>query len=253
MANTTGNDRLMTTPWDSQYHLKLPYAIPGSSTTFYAAQLIGRDGSGNLIQADDTAKYELVGVIQDVIRVQVDPSDSVQTNGQLGDKMALVERPLCYTAKIASAAAGDEGKKVYVKYNNEVQYTPGTNGNFAGTVLFVRDSTHVEVLAPWVKGVTEGGMKANVTLSDAAQTLTKWDVNKTFQMTPTAGRTITLPAVASTSPGDRMTFITLAAFALTLKGNGSENVNGANTQATGNTAYSKLTIESDGTQWFIVG
>src|SRR4051812_17064352 len=123
MANSTGNDRLYTSPWNQQYFLKLPAAIPAASTTFYSATLVGRDASGNLVQADDTAKFELVGVLQDVIRTTVDPSDTVQANGLRGDKMMLVERPLTYVAKIAAAAAGDEQRKVFVKFNNEVQYT----------------------------------------------------------------------------------------------------------------------------------
>lgn len=255
MANTTGTDRLQVTPWTTDRLGKTPFAIPASgTTTFYTAQFIGRDASGNLVQADDTAAYEFVGVTMDIIRVDVSSTDSVQTNGVLGDKMGVYDRPYSYIAKIASAAAGDEGKKVYIKFNNEVQYTCGTFGNYAGTVLRVVDSTHVEILAPWCAGILVGGQKGNVVLADAAKVLTKFDVNKTFQMPTSAARQITLPAVASTSPGDRITVInTGGANAITLKGNASENINGSNTLALTAAANAVATVESDGTAWWKVG
>jgi len=255
MANTTGGDRPQYTPWTQDRTLILPAAIPSSSTTFYPGQAVMRDANGNMIQCDDTQKGEFIGFLQDFIRVQVDPADSVQQNGLLGDKMFEIIQPQMFTCLIASASAGQEGRKVYWTYNNQVSFSPGTNANFAGIVWFVKDSTHVTVIPPWM--CPPLGNLGNNTLSGSAATinLTKFDLRKTFQIPSSVSQTVYLPPVAFSGSGDRITFIQTGSTtqALTLSGyGGTEKINGATTYSVGTSQYSKVTLESDTTQWFVV-
>lgn len=259
MANTTGQNKLAVTPWTTDTVARLPAATPAAATTFYAAQAVMRDVSGNIVQCDDTIKGEFIGVLVDFVRTQVDTTNTVQVNGLVGDAMFDAIQPQEFTALIAAAAAGDEGKRVYWLYNNQVSYSPGTNGNYAGTVWLVKDSTHVVVRPPWVtRGIGPGGaVNSTITLAagSAAIALTKWDVNRTFLTGATLPQMITLPPVASCSPGDRITFIYTAAggFQVTIDGSGAETVNGAATVAMGVAQYSRMTVETDGTAWYIIG
>lgn len=259
MANTTGSDKQQITPWDAHLLHRLPAAPPATSTIFYAAQACGRDVNGNMIQCDDTQRLEFLGFLVDIIRVQVDPVDVVQNNGISGDKEFDVVKPSRFTAYITAAAPGDEGKKVYWKFNNQVSYGPAdslVNYNYAGTVEKVINATTIIVTPPWIdRALGAGAVRSNQALSGSAgTTLTKWDVNRTFQVPAAAALTVTLPPVAKCSPGDRITFVNTGTGAqqVTLSGNGA-NINGAATStALGTAQYSKLTVETDGTQWLIV-
>jgi len=92
------------------------------------------------------------------------------------------------------------------------------------------------------------GVMGVETLADAAATLTTAQLDKVLQMTPTAGRTLTLP-VAADCNGRTFTAVTLAAFAITLDGAGAELVNGSATFASGATAGSVVRVISTGTAW----
>lgn len=251
----TGSDKLLQTPWTTDRKLRLPAAIPATSTIFYAGQAIGRDINGNIVQMDDTAKAEFIGILQELIRVQVDPSDSVQSNGLQGDKMFSVEQPQVITAKIASATAGDESKKVYWLYNNEVSYSPGNSGNYAGTVWFVRDSTHVEILPPWMDAFRGGGYRARIVLPVGTITLTKFDLNKSFETNTGVAQTINLPPASAASSGDRMAFIYTSNLGaqVTLAAAGADVINAATTYLLGTVQWSRVTVESDGvSRWLVI-
>ena len=257
MPNMTGGNKVLMTPWDDQRALRIPFEIPGISTIYYPGQGLLRDANGNAFQCDDTAKGEFIGIYMDVVRPQVDPTDTIQTNGVLGDKLAIdIYQPLMFEAMIAAAAAGDEGRSVYWLYNNQVQYSVGVNGNYAGKVWYVKDSTHVLVTPPWVyslfKAAYQSSMTVPTTLTSLA--LTKWDVNRTFKLNPLSGALTTLlPPITNTSPGDRISFIYIGAGAVvcTISG-GSININGSTTTTVGTAQYSHITVESDGVQWWLV-
>jgi plastocyanin len=240
--------------WDTEPQLEGPLAnftIPGSTPiTFYDGQAVGRDASGTLVQMDDTLKAEFIGFETDVIASSL----TVNTTDSLGDKRGHIHRPYAFVALITSAAAGDEGRKVFWKYNNQVEYST-TQSNFAGTVLGVIDSTHVLVLAPWLRGITQGGdMGIYSTAAAAGTTLTKWDVNKVVLMPLTASEPITLPAAASLSPGDKITFINTSANSSTptLTAAGADTINGAATYAQSTTQYSVAVLRTDGvSKWYV--
>lgn len=234
------------------------FTIPGSgSITFFDGQAVGRDASGGIVQMDDTLKAEFVGFETDVIASAL----TVQSTDTLGDKKAHIHRPLAFVALIASAAAGQEGQKVYWLYNNQVAYT-STNQNLAGTVLGVLDSTHVLVLAPWVRAVTQGGLNgifigpptSSGSPNSTLAVLTKWDVNKLIVAPLTAASTYTLPLSTTVSPGDEIRFIQTSASQLTISPTSPDHINGSGTGPTlAAAAYTAARLITDGNgNWYEV-
>ncbi len=258
MANTTGGDKILTTPWTAERGLRFPAATPTLAITFYAGQAIGRDASGNGVQMDDTAAAEFVGVLASLTRPVVDNLTAVFVNGVSGEILFQVIQPVSMTVKIAAAAGGDEGKNVYWKFNNEVQYLPGSYGNIAGVVWRVKDSTHVEVIPPWAVGDLIGTKGAqSLAGSAAAVQLTKFDAGKTIVCAPTVAQVITLPLLSQMGSGNRITFVNngTGAFALTLAGKSSDLINGVAQFSVGSAQFSKATVEAapDLGNWFVVG
>lgn len=89
----------------------------------------------------------------------------------------------------------------------------------------------------------------------AALTLTVADMGSTIYGDTQAGAfSITLPAAAICKGRGRLTFVRAGTGtnALTIDGDGSENVDGATTSATMDAARDTLTIESNGSAWFVV-
>lgn len=227
------------------------FTIPAAAAiTFYDGQALGRDAGGTIVQMDDTLKAEFVGFETDVIASSL----TVNTTDSLGDKYAHIHRPLAFVCLIAAAAAGDEGKKVWWLYNNQVAYSGLTNWNFAGTVLGVIDSTHVLVAPPWLPGVTLGGDRGFVPITGTT-TLTKWDVNKAQTLNFTTAKTITLPAAAKCSPGDTIAFININASSgtPTISPAGADQINGGSSYTGTTTQYGQFTLRTDGvSNWYVV-
>jgi hypothetical protein len=70
--------------------------------------------------------------------------------------------------------------------------------------------------------------------------------------TTAADVTVTLPA-AATCTGKKLTFVKkVAANSMVIDGNAAETINGATTQ-TYASQYDKVTVQSDGSNWWIVG
>jgi hypothetical protein len=256
---TGGVDKVSQAPYTSDPGLTLPFAIPATTTTFYAGQAIGRDANGNMVQMDDTAKAEFIGFIDNVNRITVNSGDSaVTTNGVPGplDKYTNVTRPALFTALIAGPVAGGiEGKKVWWLYNNQVQTVPGNNANFAGWIVHVPNSTHVAVLPPWQGPATAGGSRGIVTAAAAAgTTLTKFDINKVITLPLTSNEAITLPLAAAVSPGDTFEFLQLSSNSSVpaITPAGSDKINGsASAYNMSASQYATLSLRSDGvSNWY---
>ncbi len=260
IANTTGSNKPQVQPWNERRYLRLPAATPATSTIFYAAQAVGRDINGNIVQCDDTSKFDFIGFLTDIIRVQVDPVDVVQQNGLFGDKLFDVEQPITFKAIIAAAAPGDEGRVVFWRFNNEVSYSPGTNGNVAGRVWQVLNPTTVTVLPPWVT-TDYFGSAALMTIpgSQASTILTKFDKGKTFLFPSTIAQAVTLPPANKVGNGDPITFIqtgTLAQVVTVSVGNAGDLINSslafaATSYALATAQGSKVQFQSDGiSNWY---
>jgi len=257
MANTTGGNKVVFAPFSAEPGLNIPAAIPASATTFYSGQAVGRNKDGNMVQMDDTAKAEFIGILKRINRVTVNTTDSVSVNGVSGDKEFKIERPPVFTALIATlgSVGGQEGQKVWWLYNNQVSLTPGTSANFAGTIIHVKDSTHVTVLAPWMGRTSGGNLQGMISAAAAAgTTLTKFDVNKMVLLPLTSSEAITLPAANAVSPGDEFVFINTSANTSTptITPAGSDKINGASSYAMSTAQYAKITVTSDGvSNWYV--
>lgn len=151
MANTTGSNTPKQHPWTAELFLhNMNLAIPGSDTQFYNNQALGRNSSGNVIQMDDTASATFVGFAANGFQRS---NILVAATDTLGDKLIDVARPQAYEAIITTVAGTDVGARVYWKYNNQVDLTAGTFGNFAGKILrVVTTGTPGKVLVspPWM-------------------------------------------------------------------------------------------------------
>ena len=128
--------------------------MAAAAQTFYPNEMIGLDASGNATSCDDTAGVKFDGLFG--ASPQLKQDTGVAGKGPLG--MGLrVDRPLSFTMKIAAAAAGDEGRLCFAKFNNEVQYVPGTFGNYVGVVYRVVSATEVAITPPWMMFGSEFG------------------------------------------------------------------------------------------------
>ncbi len=191
------------------------FAIPASgSITFFDGQAVGRL-LGNIVQMDDTAVAEFVGFETDVIA----PSLTVFSTDALGDKRAKIHRPYAFGALISSCALGDEGRKVYWAFNNQVAYST-TFLNYAGTVLGILDSTHVLVLAPWVNPFNTGdsGHPSQVVFAPlAANAALSPSLPRNYIITKAGVCNLTLTApVVTTDDGKSIIINSATAFAHTL-------------------------------------
>lgn len=244
MANPTANVPESVTPVIDE---KTRLSCVTTAQIYYPMEMLGWNASGLLDKFDDASSLRFAGVFAESVRKEITSASTA------ADRKLTVRRPRFLSMLIASAAAGDEGKACYARFSNEVRYTTGTYGNYAGRVHRVIDSTHVEIdtMAP-------ENRDANLGLTLAATgnyTLTKNHLNRRVIVPNTAAKTLTLPAVAVTQPGDWIEFVktTSDAFAITLDGNDSETINGAATFALPMLANAKARIVSDGSAWYLDG
>jgi hypothetical protein len=141
-------------------------------------------------------------------------------------------------------------RKVYASDDATLTFTAKEN-TYIGEVIGV-DGTKAIILCRTTDVQPAGfGNSGVVTLADAAATLTHAHLDKVLLITPTTGRTLTLPPAADCA-GRFLCLKVLAAFAVTLDGNASENIDGATTFAACDAAQDTVTIYCDGAAWHIV-
>ncbi len=228
--------------------------------TFYTSQAVMRDGSGNIIQCDDTVKGEFIGFLNQIFNQTVAPTDAIQQNAILGDQIAeCITQPVRFMAQIANIVAGQEGQKVYWQFNNQVQFVTGVNGNLAGTIWQVFDATHAWILPAWLnRGIGDFGFTSWMVIAPTvtAVTLTKWDLSRIFEAQSTVPLTITLPPVSLCSPGDSIQFLYTGAnlSQVTLAAAAGNTVQGAATFLMGTAQNSRCQVATDGvSKWGVIG
>lgn len=113
MADATSKAQSTTTPWGDD---KIYRGLAAVAGTYYAGTMIGLNSDGNAVKASAATALVFDGLMANSPPITVESADLA------GDKRVLVERPWRLQMKIASAAAGDEGKPVYALYDNEVTY-----------------------------------------------------------------------------------------------------------------------------------
>jgi len=224
-----------------------------TETTFYRNALVGIDITGYYCKGDDTQSWILAGVVRG------DQGTPVLPAGTAGDGTIDldIQRPQALELKIASVAVTDIGKKVYAvdDQTGTLNASTLTYANFIGTVLDVvaTNIALVELCYDGLAGHRKHGT-AKWLAATGNQTLTKYDLNKTFFIPNTEALTITLPAVADTQAGDELRFLKTSAdaFAATLDGNGSETIDGAATLATIDAQFDCATLVSTGSAWIVL-
>lgn len=227
------------------------------TTFFYDGQAVGRDSSGNMVNMDDTAKCEFIGILQCVVDAQ-----QVNTTDSVGDTIFRVLQPQMFTVNIASAVAGQEGKKVYWQYNETVAYNGLTNFNYAGYVWQVLSSTQVVVIPPWMGGGPFGPGSWEATVpgpNSGTTTFNKYDVRRTYLCNDTASLTINLPVSTTCSPGDEIAFIKLGTGndTFNFKPSGTDSINSSTaTFASGSATvqFHKTVVTTDAAgNWYTAG
>ncbi len=253
MANQTSfaSPQVQSAPWTTDTSIHEMGADTVSSTyVLVTGVFVGRSVNGLAVQIDDTAKAELAGLSDTIAEYTMTSSDAASDRS-----FKEVWQPKLMTAAIASAAVGDEGKKVYVKYNNEVMYTTGAKGNLAGRVWQVVDSTHVTFTPPWLRHMADGDAQGMDTFPvTGAATLTKQDVNTVFTSAHTGNTSISLPVSTKCSPGDFLEVIKVSSNTFTtafvVQGSDSLNLATSNvTSATTQFGVTKLRTDGNG-NWY---
>lgn len=255
MPNTSGlTGKIQITPWTTDRKLELGCETVSLTTTYYDGQAVGRDANGNMVQMDDTAKCEFIGILQSVVDNQI-----VNTTDVVGQTIFRVLQPLMFIANTSfTATAGMEGQKVYFQYNETLSLTGLTNWNLAGYIWQVISTSQVVVIPPWLSRVFGGSRVALQTGSaTGTMTTTKYDVNRDYLMPITGNVTVTLALSTTCSPGDDIGFIksTSNADSITFVVQGADSIN-ASTPSTGSvtTQWHKNVVETDGSgNWYYLG
>lgn len=251
MANATARVAKGAVRWTDEFP-RIGLETLSAETTFYVGAMMGYDVTGYLCKFDDTQSAVFAGLVRGN---GGNPVMAAATAGDTGHNLDI-HTPKLFELAIAGVAVTDIGKKVYASYDQTgVLTNGGTYGNFVGHVVGVSYSG-VAWVAPCYDGIA-GNARYGVSRTLAAtgaQSLTKLDLNKTILVPNTAAFSITLPAVADTQAGDRLTFVktTSDAQAATLDGADSETIDGSTTLATIDAQYDCVSLVSTGSAWIVL-
>lgn len=242
MANATAKVGYATTPVTDE---KQKYLLVTTSQTYYNGAMLGWNVSGLLDKFDDAASLRFAGVIEDVGPIKIDADSTTE------QRRVTIRKPRFIIMAIASVSAADLGRKVYAAYDNQVQFSPGTYGNYVGTVAALNGSSTTTVIIDTLATDCRLDCPSLSLAATGTITLTKDQLNRTVFINNTAAQTINLPAVAYTNAGDWLDFIktTADAYAFTLDGNSSETINGSATLVSGVNRYERIRIISTGSAW----
>jgi hypothetical protein len=211
------------------------------------------DGSLLTFAAADGQAHELVAgePFAGVARQRIPTADAATADGSryieaTGGKFTI-------TVTISGVGQDDvvHRRKVYASDDATFTFTPSGN-TLIGEVIGVAASGKAIVVCTTADVASSGyGLTGIEVLADAAATLTTAQLDKLLVITPTTGRTLTLPAAADCA-GRVYAFKNLAAQVLTIDGAGAETVDGASTSVLMDAANDTLTIMSDGTKWLSI-
>jgi hypothetical protein len=213
MAAATARVPVVEIPWGDD---KIERPLAAVATTYYPGQMMCLDNSGNAVSAADTGGLKFDGLLEETVRVQMNSGDAA------GSRAVKVGRPFRFAIAIAAAAAGDEGKPVYVADNQTVAYAAGsTNFVLAGWVEQVLSATVVLIRPVWsdvsALAFPEVLTIAAVTASGAVAPRSP----QTYVITKAGVAAMTLAApTATTDDGIVVNLLSSTAFAHTLTATG---------------------------------
>ncbi len=251
MANATERVKKGTVRRTDEF-FRRQLATLSAETTFYVNALMGLSTAGYGNKFDDAASYVLDGVVRGR---EGNPVMAAATAGDANHEIDL-HKPLYLEIALASVAKGDIDKPCYAVDDQTATLDPSTRtyANLIGKVVD-KVATSIALVELAYDGVAANRRlgAAKFLAATGAQSLSKWDVNKTIFVPNTAAFTITLPAVADCPAGSLLTFVktTSDAFAATLDGSGAETIDGAATLATVDAQYDTVQLVSNGSAWFV--
>lgn len=184
MANATtgvGGTGGQTVAWGDE---KIERPLAATAQTYYPKTMVALDSSDNATKCDDTAGLRFDGLNAETVNTTVFSGEAA------GDRVLKVTRPFRFPMKIAAAAAGDVGKRLYAVFDNEVGYT-STNLMFVGWVDKVLSATEV-LVKPAYSGTEAGAVgvasaSGAITQKDGVLFITKAGVAAMTIADPTAG------------------------------------------------------------------
>jgi hypothetical protein len=249
MANATSIVKKDTVRRHDEFIVRLLAAVV-AETTYYPNSMIGRITTGYVAKFDDSQSMAFEGVATPFEGKLVQPVSSA------GDYSLRIQNVYRFNLAISGVTIADIGKKVYALDDQTGTLNAGatTYANLVGEVKGV-PSTGIALVEAALDGVAANKRlgAAKVLAATGAQSLTKFDLNKTIICPNTAAYSVTLPAVADTQAGDRLHFIktTADAAAVTLDGASSETIDNSTTLATIDARYDCATLVSTGSEWVV--
>jgi hypothetical protein len=219
--------------------------------TFYPNSMLGLNSSGYSDKFDDTQSLQFDGLFRGLEGKFKQPVSSA------GDYNIDTHQPFRFELAISGVTIADIEKKVYAldDQTGTLSASATTYANLVGVIKDVQ-TTGIAVVEPAYDGKASNLAlgAARVMAATGAQTLTEFDLNKTIFVPNTAGLTLTLPAVASTQAGDRLTIVktTADAAAVTLDPADSETIDNGATLATIDARYDCATLVSTGSEWVVL-
>ena len=235
------------------------WPIPSTAKTYYPGEMIGKYTDGKAYSFDDTQGLLFTGINATTPQFIVSSTVPAQA------LFLRTRQPRLYTMPLGSGSASrltDIGKPVYSLFSGTVTMDPTatTYSNLAGFIadVVVTDPTTLTgtsvVISPppaWLgRSGNAGWLVAPAT---GGKTYDASVINKTVAVPNTAAETFVLPAVAATTPGDRIRFIktTSDSFAFTLDGNASETITGSTTYVSATSQYTVVEVISTGDAWVV--
>lgn len=224
-----------------------------AATRFYTHAFVGIDSTGYYCKGDDTQSWILAGVVRG------NEGNPLLPAGTAGDGTIDldIEMPEEIELDISGVAVTDIGKTVYALFDQTgtLDFSATTYANVIGEVTDYVASGIARVRLAY------DGIAANARLGAAkrvaatgATTLSKFDAGKKIFCANSAAKTITLPPVADVPAGRTISIFkdhASDANILTLAGDGSENIDGANTLTTLDAAWDVATLVSNGARWIV--
>lgn len=220
-----------------------------ASTICFQGSLLTYDANGYAVRLSAGAPFA------GIARERVIAADWIKSTPADGDIYAEALQGK-FLLKVSLSGVGivdvRRRRKVYASDDATFTFTP-TGNTYIGVVVGYEASNVAVIECQTAERIVGGGYcpLGVETLADAAATLTVAQLDKLLVITPTAGRTLTLPPAAHCT-GRCFTVKTLAAQVVTLDGDAAETIDGAATNVLCDAANDVLTIMSDGTKWLSV-
>jgi hypothetical protein len=226
----------------------------GAAAIPFEGSLLGQNAAGYFVPL--TPGLPFAGICRKTILAK----DAAATNGQVQIQAATGRFTFVGVIAGQTQATLVAGTHVYASSDNDLSITAEAGNTFIGKIVDlytgfganVTNGVVIEAQTFHVNGLGATGDLGSALLADAPALLTVSQLDLFLTIPNTAARTLTLPAVAScTGRYFRIKKTTAAAFAVTLQGNASENIDQANTYATSTSQNAFVEIRSDGTQWIV--